>query len=62
MEGIEKVKSGDFNDMLQEELKDGSLLITLCKRGEGKIYRFTVKNLYQANEKVLKEEVIEREL
>lgn len=59
MTGIEKLKSGDFNDMSQEEQPDGSILITLSKRGEGKVYKFKVKDLYGKMEEVLEEEVKE---
>lgn len=62
MTGIEKLKSGDFNDMSQEWLDDNTVLITLSKRGEGKVYRFKVKDLYGENEEVLEEEIIGREL
>lgn len=58
-EGLEKLKTGDFNNMSQEKQPDGSILITLSKRGEGKTYRFRVKDLYGANEEVLEEEVQE---
>lgn len=59
MRGIEKLKAGDFNDMSQEGQPDGSAIITLSKRGEGKVYKFRVKDLYGKNEEVLSEEVIE---
>lgn len=59
-EGLTKLKSGDFNDMEQEPLNDGSVIVTLSKRGEGKTYRFRVKDLYKDTEEVLWEEVIER--
>lgn len=49
-EGLRKLKSGDFNDMSQEQLPDGSQIITLSKRGENKTYRFRVKDLYGENE------------
>ena len=58
MSGIEKLKSGDFNDMSQDRQPDGSVIITLVRRGEGKTYRFRVKDLYGENEEVLEEEVI----
>ena len=58
MKGIENLKSGDFNDMSQEEQPDGSILITLSKRDENKVYKFKVKNLYKKNEKVSEEEEI----
>ena len=59
MKGIEKLKSGDFNDMSQEEQPDGSVIITLTKRGDDRTYRFCVKDLYGKKEKVLWEEVID---
>ena len=48
--GLEKLKSGDFNDMQQEPQPDGSVIITLSKRGEKKPIKFRVKNLYKKNE------------
>lgn len=60
MRGIEKLKEGDFNNMNQEGQPDGSVLVTLSKRGEGKTYKFRVKDLYGKNEEVLSEEVIEQ--
>ena len=57
--GLEKLKAGDFNVMQQESQSDGSVIVTLSKRGENKTYRFTVKNLYGEAEEVLPEEVIE---
>lgn len=58
MEGLRKLKSGDFNDMGQEGQPDGSVIITLSKRGENKTYRFRVKDLYGEHEEVLEHEVI----
>jgi len=51
MEGLKKLKSGDFNYMSQEWQPDGSVIITLSKRGENKVYHFRVRNLYQPGEK-----------
>jgi hypothetical protein len=48
--GLERLKSGDFNDMMQKRQPDGSVIITLSKRGEDKPVKFRVKNLYQKNE------------
>lgn len=45
--------------MNQEQQEDGSLLITLYDRKEGKVYRFRVKDLYGKHEKVLEEEIKE---
>jgi len=49
-------KSGRFNYMDQELQLDGSVVITLSKRG-GKVYRFRVKNLYKENEEILEHEI-----
>lgn len=56
-EGLAKLKASSFNVMCQESQPDGSVLITLSKRGEGKVYRFRVMNLYKANEEILEDEV-----
>ncbi len=60
MNGLEKLKAGDFNSRSDEGQPDGSVTITLVKRGEGKVYRFRVRDLYGENEEVLEDEVIER--
>ena len=60
MEGLKKLRSGDFNDMTQESQPDGSVIITLAKRGENKTYRFRVVNLYKENEEILEDEIIKR--
>lgn len=54
---IEKYKSGDWNTMNQVKQPDSSVIITLTKRGDDKVYRFCVKDFYGANEKVLWEEI-----
>ena len=51
MKPIEKYKEGDFNDTQWEWQPDGSVIITLSKRGEDKVYKFRVKDLYGKNEK-----------
>jgi len=48
---------GDFSFMSQEQQPDGSVLITLTKRGDPRIYRLWIKDLYQPTEVVIKEEV-----
>lgn len=58
MEGLRKLYSGDFNTMRQEHQPDGSVIVTLSKRGESKVYRFRVKDLYGKNEKVTEHKVI----
>lgn len=50
MKPLEMLHKGDFNDMNQEWLPDGSVIITLYKRKGKKQYEFRVKNLYKPNE------------
>ena len=59
MRRSDKLKAGDFNYMSQDEQPDGSVLITLTKRGDPHVYKMVVKNLYQPDEEVISEEVIE---
>jgi len=56
MKGLEKLKTGDFNTLSQEWQSDGSVIITLSKRSEGRVYRFCVADLYGKQEKVLWED------
>ena len=56
--GLLKLYSGDFNDMAQEKQPDGSVVITLSKRGEKVAYRFRVRDLYGPDEEVLEHNVI----
>jgi len=58
MEGLSKLYAGDFNDMSQEKQPDGSVIVTLYKRGDGVSYRFRVMDLYGENEQLLEHEVI----
>ncbi len=57
MKGLKRLKTGNFNDMSQEWQPDGTVVITLVKRGEGKVYVFQVYDLYGENEQVLVEVV-----
>jgi len=59
MNGLARLKGGEFNHMSQEEGPDGTVIITLSKRGEAQIYRFRVKDLYGEHEEVFEEEVKE---
>lgn len=61
-EGLRRLYSGDFNTVDVEPLPDGSTLITLQRSGEGKVYKFKVRNLYKENEEVLEEEVIDTKI
>lgn len=58
--GLIKLKAGDFNSMSQEWQPDGSVIITLSRRGENRTYKFRVKDLYGPHEEVLEHQVIER--
>ena len=49
---IERFKKGDFNYMSQEAQADGSVIITLTRRGYPHVYQFKVRNLYKADEVV----------
>jgi hypothetical protein len=53
----ERLAKGDFNHMSGVGQPDGSVLVTLTKRGDPKVYKVKVKNLYQPNEEVLEEKV-----
>lgn len=54
----EMLAKGEFNHMNQKRQADGSLLITLTKRGDEKVYKMVIKNLYQPDEEVISEEVV----
>ena len=59
-EGLRKLYTGDFNNLESERQPDGSSIITLSKRGEGKIYRFRIRELYGEHEEVLEHEAIDK--
>ena len=52
------LEAGDFSYMDQENLDDGTLRVTLTKRGDPVTYRFRVRNLYKPTEEVIEEEEI----
>lgn len=54
---IEKLKTGDFNVMNQDWQPDGTVVITLTKRCDSRIYKMQVKDLYGENEEVLWESI-----
>ena len=58
MRGIDKLKAGEFNSRSDVIQADGSSIITLWKRGEDKVYRFQVRDLYGEHEEVLWEEEV----
>ena len=55
----EMLALGAFNHMSQEALADGSVLVTLTKRGDRHVYKMWVKDLYRPTERVIKEEITE---
>ncbi len=55
----ERLAKGDFNYMSQEHQPDGSVIVTMTKRGDNHIYIMHVWHLYQADEEVLIEQVLE---
>lgn len=55
-EGLHKLKVGDFNNITQTSEPDGSVTIVLEKRGENKLYKLKVKDLYGPTEEVLEYE------
>lgn len=59
LEGLRCLYSGDFNKRVDMENPDGSITITLTKRRDSEAYKFTIKDLYGKNEKVLSHEVID---
>lgn len=57
---IDRLRTGNFNDMIQEWQDDGSVRVTLTKRGDSRQYVMFVKDLYGKEEEVISEEIIER--
>lgn len=53
----ERLAMGVFNHMGQEKQPDGSVVVTLTKRGDPHIYRMWVTGLYTPQEHVIREEV-----
>ena len=56
----EMLARGDFNNMDQKVQSDGSVLVTLTKRGDPHVYKLCVQDLYQPAERVLYEEIAGR--
>jgi len=52
---LEMLKSGNFNSMEQRWQPDGSVILTLQKRGDEQIYKAHVKDLYGENEEVIED-------
>jgi len=47
---LQMYHKGQFNDINQKWLNDGSVILTLYKRKGNKHYKIRVKNLYQPDE------------
>ena len=57
--GRKKLQDGDFNTMYVVVLPSGLQRITLVKDGEGKVYKFVVKDLYLPSEEITEEEEVD---
>ena len=53
------LKEGKFNHMRQHVQPDGSLLVTMTRRGDPHVYKLWVRELYKPTEQVIKEEIVE---
>jgi len=59
LKASECYKKGQWNDAIIEMLPDNICEIKIYKQGWKKVYRFKVKGMYQADEKVLEDDLIE---
>jgi predicted nucleotidyltransferase len=48
---------GEFNNMVQNHLPDGTLEVTLTKRGDPHVYKMWVRDLYLESETIIREEI-----
>ncbi len=53
----ERLARGEFNNMSQAVQADGSLLVTMTRRGDPHIYKLWVRDLYQVNEVIIREAI-----
>lgn len=51
-----RLEKGNFNYMTQEGQPDGSVVISLTKLHDPKLYKLCVKKLYQPDEEILWEQ------
>jgi len=58
---MERLKTGDFNNMTQATQPNDSVLVVLTKRGDSRIYKMLIRNLYETDEEVLWEEILPKE-
>ena len=54
---LDRLLTGDFNHMSQERQPDGSVLVTMTKRGDPHVYKMWVRDLYKPSQVVIKEEI-----
>lgn len=57
MEATELLKAGGYNYLSQDLQPDGSVLVTLRKRGDPRVYTFRARDLYGPNEEIFDEHV-----
>jgi len=55
------LKAGDFNGRVDERQPDGSVKITLSRRGDKQVYHMHVRDLYGPSEEVLSETIAKGE-
>ncbi len=53
----EMLTRGEFNAMSQARQPDGSVLVTLTRRGDPHRYILHVRNLYRPDEEIIEERV-----
>lgn len=53
-----RLYQGDYNFMTQEWQSDGTVIVSLYKHNDDKIHRLHIKNLYQENEELIKDEIV----
>ncbi len=51
----ERLRQGDFNTCIADHQPDGSVLVTLTKRGDDHVYKMLVRDLYLPTEVVVSE-------
>jgi len=50
---LKQYKKGNFNQASFERQSDSSIIVTMHRRGEKKLTKFRVRNLYQPDEEEL---------
>lgn len=58
MTARQMLAKGQFNNMSQQQLPDGSVRIRLTRRGDPQVYSLLVKDLYKPTEKILEDKII----